>query len=390
MCIACAALTTEIRFDGIDFFPRAETDEALAVLSLAMELPGGGVLGRRHPGLCHYHVHLLEMAPTKKMVLEAASSADALRSQWHEAGHLLHMASHIDVHVGRYDAAVRTNQAAVRADERFAELRGTCNYYFTYRLHTLNQLIWCSNFDGQYRVARAAAEAIISDTPAELVAMWVDWIEPLFANIWYVLVRFGLWDEVLGRTLPRAELCVSRATAYWAKAIALGALGRLPEAFAAQAEFTAAAAAVPASRHIHMVPSSRTLEVGAVMLDGELAYRAGEHDRGFERLRQAANLELDLPYDEPWGWMTPTEHALGALLAEQRRFTEADAVFRHDLVRWPNNLWSLRGLKQCLSATRRQHFSYHGNYFSLVTDNTFLIIDVSVPLPVVATTMLRR
>jgi hypothetical protein len=49
------------------------------VLSRALQCPGG-----RHPGLCHYHVHLLEMAPTKALVLEAAGSAEALRSQWHE------------------------------------------------------------------------------------------------------------------------------------------------------------------------------------------------------------------------------------------------------------------------------------------------------------------
>ena len=65
------------------------------------------------------------------------------------------------------------------------------------------------------------------------------------------------------------------------------------------------------------------------------------------------------PYDEPWGWMQPTRHALGALLLEQGRIDEAEAVYRADLglddtlsraTQHPNNLWSLFGLHECLVA----------------------------------------
>ena len=38
-----------------------------------------------------------------------------------------------------------------------------------------------------------------------------------------------------------------------------------------------------------------------------------------------------LPYDEPWGWIQPTRHALGALLLEQGQVAEAEAVYREDL-----------------------------------------------------------
>ena len=62
------------------------------------------------------------------------------------------------------------------------------------------------------------------------------------------------------------------------------------------------------------------------MLEGEIAYRRGEHDAAFARLRAAVGIEDDLPYDEPWGWMQPVRHALGALLLEQDRRAEAEAV----------------------------------------------------------------
>jgi hypothetical protein len=66
-----------------------------------------------------------------------------------------------------------------------------------------------------------------------------------------------------------------------------------------------------------------------------------------------------LPYDEPWGWMQPVRHALGALLLEQGRAGEAEAVYREDLGLGgqlpraqvhPDNVWALRGLLDCLVA----------------------------------------
>jgi hypothetical protein len=93
------------------------------------------------------------------------------------------------------------------------------------------------------------------------------------------------------------------------------------------------------------------------MLEGEIAYRRGEHDMAFARLRTAVALEDDLPYDEPWGWMQPVRHALGALLLEQGRAAEAEVAYREDLGLGgalpraqihPDNLWALRGLLDCL------------------------------------------
>lgn len=41
--------------------------------------------------------------------------------------------------------------------------------------------------------------------------------------------------------------------------------------------------------------------------------------------------EDSLPYDEPWGWMQPVRHALGALLLEQGSVADAEIVYREDL-----------------------------------------------------------
>ena len=100
------------------------------------------------------------------------------------------------------------------------------------------------------------------------------------------------------------------------------------------------------------------------MLHGEGSYRTGDHETAFEHLRTAVRLADALPYDEPWGWMQPPRHALGALLLEQGRVEEAEAVYRADLglggdaplraCRHPDNVWSLHGFHECLVRQDKQ------------------------------------
>ena len=96
------------------------------------------------------------------------------------------------------------------------------------------------------------------------------------------------------------------------------------------------------------------------MLNGELEYRRGNYDVAIAHLRKSVHVSDNLPYDEPWGWMQPPRHALGALLLEQGHPEEAESVYRSDLgldgkisraCQHPDNVWSLHGLHECL--TRR-------------------------------------
>ncbi|MGO4431494.1 hypothetical protein AB4Z54_75075, partial [Streptomyces sp. MCAF7] len=89
----------------------------------------------------------------------------------------------------------------------------------------------------------------------------------------------------------------------------------------------------------------------------ELHYRKGEYELAFASLVRSIDLDDNLPYDEPWGWMQPTRHAYGALLLEQGRVEEAEAVYRADLglddtlpraSQHPANVWALHGYHECL------------------------------------------
>jgi predicted Zn-dependent protease len=83
-------------------------------------------------------------------------------------------------------------------------------------------------------------------------------------------------------------------------------------------------------------------------MKGEILYRAGNVDEGIAALHEAVAREDGLRYDEPPDWIQPVRHALGAALLQAGRFAEAEAVFREDLAKRPENGWALYGLSRAL------------------------------------------
>ena len=335
----------------------AGTIEAKDVLDSAFrDLPGA----MSHPGLLHLHVHLMEMSPHPEVALV---TGDRLRELCPDMGHLVHMPTHIDIQCGHYRDAMHWNLKASVADRKFYDRAGPMNIYSGYRVHNYHFAAYGAMFLGQYAPAIAAADELIETMPEEMLRIpsppMANFFESYISIKQHVLIRFGKWREIIAQDLPKdPELyCTTTAMMHYAKGVAHAALGDVPAAEAEQGLFRLAAQRVPKYRYLHNVPCVQLLAVAEEMLAGEIAYRRGQHDVAFARLRAAIALEDDLPYDEPWGWMQPVRHALGALLLEQGRAAEAETVYREDLGLGgalpraqihPDNLWALRGLLDCL------------------------------------------
>ena len=143
----------------------------------------------------------------------------------------------------------------------------------------------------------------------------------------------------------------------YGQGVAFSALNRIEEAQAAQARFEELVAALPDGLVLLSNSASDVLAVGSALLEGELEYRKGNYDLAFSALRRAVWRDENLNYTEPWAWMHPPRHALGALLLEQGEYAEAEQVYRQDLgfersiprcVQHPDNVWSLHGLLECV------------------------------------------
>ncbi len=337
----------------------ADTLEARAVLETAMNrVEESGE--EPHPGMLHLYLHLMEMSPWPERALRAA---DMLRELAPDAGHLLHMPSHIDVLCGHYHNGVVANSRAIAADRKYLEREGALNFYTLYRCHDYHFKLYAAMFLGQYKAAIEAADELIATTPEALLRVetppMADWLEGFMTMKWHVLIRFGRWEVIIAEPLPEDQdlYCVTTAMLHYAKGVAHAATLNVAEAEAEQARFRTAFARVPATRYIFNNQCRDILAIAAEMLDGEVAYRQGRYEAAFAALRRAVELDDNLPYDEPWGWMQPARHALGALLLEQGHVEAAARVYRADLgldqtlsrpAQHPENVWSLHGYVECL------------------------------------------
>lgn len=312
-----------------------------------------------HPGLLHFYIHLMEMSPEPEVALDASNT---LRHLVPDAGHLIHMPSHIYILCGQYEEVVESNVQAVLADDKYVAVDSALGVYTVYRLHNIHFQIYGAIFLGQYGPALAAANQIQATVTPEALGHVHPWIvntlEAYYGMKAHVFVRFGKWREILDEPLPDDPdlFCVTTALWHYAKGIAYAVLGEIGNAVQEQQRFQQALANLPAERIIFNNECREVLTVAEAMLAGELEYRRQNYADAFAHLRRSVQLYDNLNYTEPWAWMQPPRHALGALLLEQGHVAEAAQIYRADLglddtlvrpSQHPGNIWSLHGYAEC-------------------------------------------
>jgi tetratricopeptide (TPR) repeat protein len=337
----------------------ASTIEAIDVLENAMQRVETSKQ-EPHAGMLHMYIHVMEMSPMPEKSLRAC---DALRQLVPDSGHLCHMPSHIDVRCGHFYEAVASNNRAITADRVYLANEGAINFHTLSRIHNFHLKIYASLFLGQYHSAMEAAEELIATTPEELLRIenpaMADWMEGYIGMKAHVFIRFGKWQEIVDEPMPHDPDLYRMSTAVWhyAKTIAHAALENVSAAEEQSLLFYPAAARVPETRYLFNNKCIDILKIAEQMLLGEIEYRKQNYEVAYDHLQQAVDLDDNLKYDEPWGWMQPARHALGALLLEQGHVGQAKQVYLDDLglsdtlvstSQHMDNLWSLHGLVECL------------------------------------------
>ncbi len=331
----------------------ASTIEAQQVLEEALEtLPGAW----DHPGLLHMYIHLMEMSPTPEKALR---HGDRLTDLVPDSGHLVHMATHIDVLCGDYQNVIWRNHRAAQIDKKYEAVAGAENFYTLYRIHNVHFEAYGAMFLGQPEKALAAAEELKRMLPEPVVRYMPDLFESFYGKKIHVMVRFGQWQAILDEPFPEDIVLYSYTNAAMrqARAIAYANLGQLDQARTERELAIEALGAVQEDRMVFNNTSKDVLLIGEAMMEGEIAFKSGDLEIGLKHLRKSVALDDALLYDEPWGWMQPTRHALGALLMEAEQYEEAEEIYRADLgldgtlpraCQHPRNVWSLHGLHECL------------------------------------------
>jgi len=324
--------------------PQPGTEEVLRALETALRLSPD------HPGALHLSIHALEASPEPG---RAAAAADRLRSLVPDASHLVHMPAHIDVRLGHWQRAAAANEAAIAADQRYRSHRPKLGQYRLYMAHNQHFLAYTAMMEGRSAIALQTAWQVVAGLPPKWVKENAALADPFLTVHWEAQKRFGKWQELLEAPEPGPRLPVATAYRHFLRGVAYAALEKAAAAEHERAAFLEALPKVPRESKWGANAAASVLAVAVPYLEGEIAFQRGQKDQSVARLREAVRLADALLYDEPPAWQVPPRHALGAVLLAEQRFAEALAVYEEDLLRYPDNGWSLYGLSQALQGLKR-------------------------------------
>lgn len=275
-----------------------------------------------------------------------------------EAGHLVHMPSHIYINTGDYHRGTMANIRAVEKDSLYVtQCHAAGAYPLAYYPHNYHFLAACATLAGSSAVAIDAARKM-SDMANHKGMLWpgMATFQHYYSIPDYVLVKFRRWDDILALPPVDTSLIAVQAIRHYARGMALAGTGKLDDARAELAELSRMAARDTfATMTIWEINTlADILHIAEAVLDGEILAAEKQYDKAEEAFRRAIAIEDGLNYNEPPDWFFAVRHHLGSMLLEAGEPAEALAAFTEDLEAFPKNGWSLNGSSAALAAMGHQ------------------------------------
>lgn len=327
----------------LDGKPQAGTEELVSTLEAVLKLDP------KHPFALHLYIHAVEASPEPGKALEPA---DRLRDLNPGLGHMVHMPSHIDVRCGRWAEAIEANEKAIKADAEYQKKSPKQGFYHLYMAHNHHMLAFAAMQTGQSKKALGAVRTMLEGVPKEWAAVPENAAvaDGYLAAPLEVMIRFGLWDDILKEPEFPELFPIARGLRHHARGVALAAKGKPKEAREELDALRAATKKLPKEAVFGNNSGADLFAVADAMLEGEILAAEGKMPDALKKLADAVAKEDQLKYMEPPDWIVPVRHALGVFLLKDGQAAEAEKVYRADLKRWPNNGWALYGLAESLDA----------------------------------------
>jgi tetratricopeptide (TPR) repeat protein len=298
----------------------------------------------KHPGANHYWIHAVEASPDPA---QAVPSAEALVGMMPAAGHLEHMPAHILQRVGRYEESAEANRKGAAADVAYLKLTAAPDYYPMYLIHNYQFLAYSAAMEGRSAETIAALRQARKAVPdSMLLAMpGMDWS---IGYLYDAYVRFGMWEAMLREKAPDRRLTGLTIAFLEARAIALAATGHKLDASGHHLAARQLMEEVPADATQGQNAALPLYEIGLLKVKARIAADPNYLKTSLSYLREAVAKEDAIAYNEPSDIFFPVRHVLGSVLLGDKQYGEAEAVYREDLRRNPENGWALFGLAQAL------------------------------------------
>ena len=307
----------------------------------------------KHPGANHDYILALEASPHPEKALAAAERLAGLMPG---SGHMVHMPSHIYQRLGRYEEAAALDLRAVEADRHTIANTNPRGFFLAYSAHDFHCLSSTALMRGRAAEAIATAREAAAQVPVDLLKSRPELggLDFLHADLILSQARFSLWDDVLEVPYPGEGFPYVLGIWRYARGLALAGKSQLADAEVELDSLRAVAAATPPDAMEDVNSARALLGIALESLTGMMAFRRGKVDEAVSHLEQAVRGEDSLSFAIPSDWVNPVRHLLGAVLLQSERPAPAEAVFREDLKRHPENGWALYGLYESLRQQGKQ------------------------------------
>ncbi len=354
-----AALTTMpwAYYDPATKAPKPLTQQVQGILEHVLATSN---TTQQQPLALHLYIHLLE--PSARLRHRAVAAADTLRSMEWSPGHshLMHMPGHIYIRTGELHAATEANQRAVESDRQYfddCEVSPDAYVRQLYATHNMAFLLFAAGMEGRQGLAMETAVALQTECNVSMVAHALDGFLAYPAWGWLAHdLRFGQWDLAAAAEAGDDDVPFVQVLQHYVRAFALASQGKCgPALHEAHAFHVLSRNASVADADVFLVKASDIFAVAEHSLRGRLASVGctNMYEAVDEWTRAVVLVDL-FPYMEPPFWPTNLRACLGQALLDEGRYAEAEEVYVEDLVEWPGNGWSLKGLEVALRGQGRE------------------------------------
>ena len=299
-----------------------------------------------HPGAHHFYIHATEASNSPERALASAKKFD--EGLVPGSGHLIHMPSHTYIQTGDYHKGSLANLKAVATDSAYVT---SCHaqgaYPLVYYPHNYHFLAATATLEGNRAWAMMGADKLAERIHPDIMTQpgWFT-LQHYYMIPYFVDVKFGAWDKILGRELPDT-LLYPRAISHYARGMAFLGKENLPKAKAELRELQILAGDERLKEmkiwEINSVHS--IVDIAQKVLQGEILASEGRFDESISLLKQAVAVEDDLNFQEPPDWFFSVRHNLGAVQIEAGDYEAAVTTLEEDLKVLPRNGWAQHGLK---------------------------------------------
>jgi tetratricopeptide (TPR) repeat protein len=332
----------------VDGTPEAGTEEIVVTLESVIRRDPN------HLGAIHYYIHATEASSNPQRALAYANKLAAMAPN---AGHIVHMPSHVYVRTGDYEAGIKTNEEAAAVDRAYIKATGAQGIYpMMYYSHNLHFIAMCASMNGNYAEAKKNADLLVANVTPNVKEMPP--LEGFMTIPMAVDIRFHKWNDIL--TMPQPDPAMKITTGFWhfARGMAFAGTGKLSEAEAEYKIVSEAEQNTPPDVVFAAPINNKAkdiLKISEDVLGAKIAMARKDYAQAISLLTAAVAIQDTLKYGEPPDWFFPVRESLGAALLINGGAAGAEKVFRADLDRNPRNPRSLFGLQQALKAQNKNY-----------------------------------